>query len=229
MSERVAVIAAHPDDEVLGCGGTISRMSQEGRSVHVLLLADGESARLQDQEDISGTRLVAARNKAAEQACEIMGCASLEQLGLPDNRLDSLTLLDVVQRIEAFISAHRPTLLFTHHSGDVNIDHRVVHNAVIAACRPQPGHIVHELLFFEVPSSTEWRPPGTAHLFQPNWFIDVSQTLDVKLRALQAYKKELRPFPHPRSPEAVEALARWRGATVGVPAAEAFMLGRKLL
>ena len=149
-------------------------------------------------------------------------------LDLPNNRLDGLELLDVVKRVEAFVARYEPAQLFTHHYGDVNIDHNVVHDAVLAACRPQPGHCVRELLYFEVPSSTEWRTPGSLPPFQPNWFFDISETLQTKLDALRAYEHELREFPHPRSYRAVEALAQWRGASIGVRAAEAFVLGRKL-
>jgi LmbE family N-acetylglucosaminyl deacetylase len=221
----VLVVAAHPDDEVLGCGGTIARLAAAGRAVHVLLLADGESSRPQG----NGAELLAARNAAAEQACRIIGCASVESLALPDNRMDGLVLLDVVKEIEARIARHAPTTLLTHHGGDVNVDHRVVHQAVIVACRPVPGHPVRELLFFEVPSSTEWRPPGAGDSFAPNYFVDVSATLGRKMAALDAYASELRDFPHPRSRPAIEALAHWRGATVGVAAAEAFVLGRMIV
>ena len=229
MINRLAVIAAHPDDEVLGCGGTISRLAQEGCLVHILLMADGETSRTGLVTDASDTKRLAERKSSALRACEILGCASVELLTLPDNRMDSLVLLDVVKKIETFINNIRPTTVFTHHSGDVNIDHRLVHEAVITACRSQPMFPVRELLFFEVPSSTEWRPPGSADMFNPNWFVDISQTLHLKLQALQAYQQELRPFPHPRSTKAVEALAQWRGATVGVGAAEGFILGRKLI
>jgi len=229
MIDAVAVIAAHPDDEVLGCGGTIARLAKDGRPVHILLIADGVSSR--------GGSLVAEtvqedftiRNEAAERACKILGCQSVQLLGFPDNRLDSLDLLHVVKAIEDFIQKHKPSTVFTHHAGDVNIDHRVVHDAVIAACRPLPGYFVNELLFFEVPSSTEWRPPGSGQVFDPNWFFDVADVLDVKLKALEAYRAEMRAFPHPRSLVAVEALARWRGASAGFDAAEAFILGRKLI
>jgi N-acetylglucosamine malate deacetylase 1 len=227
--ETVLVVAAHPDDEVLGCGGTLARMASEGRAVHILLMADGETSRVSDSGQTIDPGRLAARNAAAEKACKILGCTSVEMLALPDNRLDGLELLDVVKHIEAFVQRYQPMTVVTHHSGDVNIDHRVVHDAVITACRPQPGHPVKELLFFEVPSSTEWRPPSSANMFNANWFVDVSQTLQLKLQALQVYQDELRPFPHPRSIKAVEALAKWRGATVGAEAAEGFVLGRKLI
>ncbi|MDK9713636.1 MAG: PIG-L family deacetylase [Sulfuritalea sp.] len=226
---NVLVVAAHPDDEVLGCGGTIACLADAGRVVHVLLLADGESSRAAADGSGLAPSSVAVRNAAAEQACRILGCASVETLALPDNRLDELVLLDVVKQVEARIARHAPTTVLTHHGGDVNIDHRVAHEAVIVACRPTPGHAVRELLFFEVPSSTEWRPPASGNSFMPNYFVDVSAVLDRKIAALNAYASELRPFPHPRSLTAVEALARWRGATAGVSAAEAFMLGRKIV
>ena len=225
----VFVVAAHPDDEVLGCGGTIARLAAAGRSVHVLLLADGENSRAAANGSGVAAGAVAARNAAAERACRILGGASVESLTLPDNRMDGLVLLDVVKEIEVRIARHAPSTLLTHHGGDVNVDHRVVHQAVIVACRPVPDYPVRELLFFEVPSSTEWRPPGSGDGFAPNYFVDVSTTLDRKMAALGAYASELRDFPHPRSRSAIEALARWRGATVGVAAAEAFVLGRMIV
>lgn len=225
----VLVVAAHPDDEVLGCGGTIAHLADAGQSVHVLLLADGENSRAAADGSGVAVGAVAARNAAAEQACRTLGCASVESLALPDNRMDGQVLLDVVKEIEARIARHVPTMVLTHHGGDVNVDHRVVHQAVIVACRPVPGNPVRELLFFEVPSSTEWCPPGSGDSFAPNYFVDVSTTLYRKLAALDAYASELRDFPHPRSRRAIEALAHWRGATVGVAAAEAFVLGRKIV
>jgi LmbE family N-acetylglucosaminyl deacetylase len=225
--QTTLVIAAHPDDEVLGCGGTLARIAREGRAVHVLLLADGELSRFPTSEGATDPAALAARSAAATHACEILGCTSVEVLTLPDNRMDTLDLLDVVRHIESAVERHRPSCVLTHHSSDVNVDHRIVHDAVIAACRPQPSHPVRELLFFEVPSSTEWRPPGSGLPFNPNWFVDISRTLEKKLEALRAYQAELRVFPHPRSLQGVSALARWRGASVGVEAAEAFVLGRK--
>jgi LmbE family N-acetylglucosaminyl deacetylase len=227
-SKPVLVVAAHPDDEVLGCGATLAGLASQGHEVHILLMADGETARAREPGGSDAQSLVRARETAAQQACRILGCTSVEMLSLPDNRLDGVELLTVVQLIEARIQRLRPATVFTHYSADVNIDHRVVHDAVIAATRPQPGHPVKELLFFEVASATEWRPPSSFAPFNPNWFVDVSATLPKKLEALRAYASELREFPHPRSLAAVEALARWRGATAGVQAAEAFVLGRRI-
>lgn len=229
MNGPVLVVAAHPDDEVFGCGGTISRWASEGRTIDVLLIADGENSRAVGESQMVEAQLLEKRNAAARNACRILGCSSVQLLALPDNRLDRLELLDIVKKIEGYIEKLKPVTLLTHHAGDVNIDHRVVHDAVITACRPQPGHPVQELLFFEVPSSTEWRPPGSAAPFLPNYFVDITNTLETKLAALQPYETEIRDFPHPRSLKAIKALARWRGATVGVEAAESFILGRKLI
>jgi N-acetylglucosamine malate deacetylase 1 len=224
------VVAAHPDDEVLGCGGTLARLANEGHAVHVLFLADGESSRTSASGDAS-SKLIEARNAAADEAGRILGFASVRVRQLPDNRLDTVPLLDIVKLIESVIDETQPQVVFTHHTGDVNVDHRLAHEAVLAACRPQPGHSVRELYFFEVPSSTEWRPPSSAVApFGPTRFVDITQTLPLKLRALEsAYGAELRSFPHPRSLDGVTALARWRGASVGVAAAEAFMVGRQII
>jgi len=228
MSNRIAVIAAHPDDEVLGCGGTLARLAEEGNIISILLIADGESSRGFKSKSFNKDQ-ISTRIAAAETACSILGCNSIEALNLPDNRLDSLNRLDIIQPIEEFIECHQPAMVFTHHSGDVNIDHRIVHDAVVTTCRPQPDNPVKELLFFEIPSSTEWRPSGSNRGFNPNVFINITTTLPIKREALLAYKNELRAFPHPRSLKAIEALAEWRGATVCVEAAEAFILGRQII
>ena len=130
--------------------------------------------------------------------------------------------------IEGLVAKHRPDVVFTHSRGDLNVDHGIVHDAVVTACRPTPGSCVRELLFFEVASSTEWRPVGSHDAFHPNVFYDVTAHLAKKMEALAAYASEMRDFPHARSREALEALARWRGASCGFAAAEAFVLGRGL-
>jgi N-acetylglucosamine malate deacetylase 1 len=224
--KSVLILAAHPDDEVLGCGGTIAKLAGHGAAIHVAFLADGVFSRQGD--DKSRHSELRARRISAEKACKILGVKGVHFGEFPDNRMDSVALLDIVRVIESLIAEYRPDTVFTHHAGDVNVDHRRAHEAVVTACRPQSGHPVKTLMCFEVPSSTEWQLPGSAPVFTPNWFVDVSATLERKLAALDAYAAELRAWPHPRSRQGVEHLARWRGATVGVSAAEAFLLGRQV-
>ncbi|MBK1725453.1 PIG-L deacetylase family protein [Halorhodospira neutriphila] len=219
-------IAAHPDDEALGCGGTIARWSDQGVAVHLAFLADGIGSRNPDSD--AEHKALEQRHSAAEAAARILGASSVQYDDLPDNQLDTIPLLQITQRVEALIETYRPDTVVTHHAGDLNIDHRRVHQAVMTACRPQLGHPVRTILCFEVASSTEWQPPGSGVPFTPNWFEDISTTLPRKLEALDAYAAEMRDWPHPRSREAVEHLARWRGATVGCEAAEAFFLARHL-
>ena len=226
MKRTILVVAAHPDDEVLGCGGTLAKFAAAGSAVHVSFMSDGVTARPGDSDSHQREREV--RKAAAVSAGTILGVKNLTFGEFPDNRMDSVALLDITREIEDLIARIRPDTVFTHHAGDLNIDHRRVHEAVVTACRPQPGHPVRTLLSFEVPSSTEWHLSGSAPAFLPTWFEDITATLDRKLAALDAYEVELREWPHPRSRKSVEYLARWRGATVGAQAAEAFMLGRQL-
>lgn len=221
---RVAVIAAHPDDEVLGCGGAMARHIAEGDSVAVLILAEGLTSRDDSRDVQAHAGGLSQLRQAAEAAHAVLGTSSLSLHDFPDNRMDTVALLDVVKVVEAFMSQHQPHVVYTHHRSDLNVDHQCVHNAVLTACRPQPGFFVQTLLFFEVPSSTEWNPTSTP--FVPNWFVDITATLPRKLDALNCYASEMRVWPHARSIDAVTYLARWRGASVGVQAAEAFILGR---
>ena len=228
-NQKVLVIAAHPDDEVLGCGGTISRHADFGDQVQVLVVAEGATSRHQDRDRVQVVDELSALAQGAQMAGSILGAAGVELLDLPDNRLDSLDRLDLIKRIEERVDHHNPSCVYVHHAGDVNVDHRRLHEAVVTACRPSPGHVVKRLLSFEVASSTEWQVPGSAPAFQPNWFVDISTQWERKREALEAYASEMRSWPHARSLEAVEHLARWRGAQVGVEAAEAFCLLRQLL
>lgn len=223
MTESVLCIAAHPDDEVLGCGGTLARHAAAGDALHVLILADGESSR-----NSTDDAAVSQRHNAAEAAADALGIPAPQCLQLPDNRLDSMDLLDVVQRIEPVIAEIAPSIIYTHHGGDLNIDHRIAHEATLTACRPQPGCTVRAIYAFETPSSTEWASTGMSAPFLPTRYTNIADYWERKQRALQAYQDELRPPPHARSLEGVEALARWRGASVGLPLAEAFMVIREL-
>lgn len=228
MIKTALVVAAHPDDEVLGCGGTMARLSSQGWAVHVLIVAEGATSRDASRDRAARQDELSELAQAAHAANAILGAASVVLGDLPDNRMDSIDLLDVVKFVEQALATHRPSLVFTHHAGDLNIDHRVLHDAVVTACRPLPGSCVQELLFFEVASSTEWTPGPSGPAFVPTVFYDITAHLPSKLDALAAYASEMRPFPHARSLRALDALARWRGASCGVEAAEAFALGRAL-
>ena len=229
MTNSVFVVAAHPDDEVLGCGGSIARHADAGDHIQVLIVAEGATSRQQQRDRVQVDRELSDLVRAAQKAGEILGASGVELLDLPDNRLDSLDRLDLIKLVEARIERYQPEIVYTHHSGDVNVDHRLLHESVVTACRPTPGHCVKRLLSFEVASSTEWQPSGSAPTFQPNWFVDISAQWERKRLALEAYACEMRPWPHARSIQAVEHLARWRGAQVGVEAAEAFCLLRQLV
>ena len=222
MSERVLVIAAHSDDEALGCGGTIAAHARAGDRVEVLFMTDGVGARG------SGSAEAAARADASAKALRILGVAKHENLDFPDNRMDSVPLIEVTKAIEARVDAFAPSIVYTHHGGDLNVDHRVTHEATMTALRPLPGSPTRTVLAFEVMSSTEWRARGPGNDFRPSWHVDITDDLQAKLDALGAYEAEMRPWPHSRSIRALDHLARRRGADVGVEAAEAFELLRHI-
>jgi len=225
----VLVVAAHPDDEVLGCGGTIARHAGVGDHVQVLIVAEGATSRQERRDRVQADAHLSALAEAAQKAGSILGAAGVELLDLPDNRLDSLDRLDLIKLVEDRIEQHEPQVVYVHHAGDVNVDHRRLHEAVVTACRPTPGHHVKRILSFEVASSTEWQPPGSGAAFQPNWYVEISAQFTLKQKALAAYDSEMRAWPHARSLKAVEYQDRWRGAQVGVKAAEAFCLLRELV
>lgn len=216
MSERVMVVAAHPDDETLGCGGTIARHIADGDPVSIVILADGVSSRT--------LRTAGALNERAlmcRKACKLLGTEDVWLHQYTDNAMDRVPLLQVIQNIERHMERFKPTVVYTHHATDLNIDHRIVHHATNVACRPQPGQDVRQVFYFEVPCSTGW-----AGDFRPTHFINIASTLPQKLEACDVYESEMRPFPHPRSNANVTNLAAHRGATVGLAAAEAFEVGR---
>ena len=226
IGKTILVVVAHPDDEVLGCGASIAKWTASGSMVHILIMAEGSTSR-----DLVGNRETKSEElllleKSAHQVGSILGAVSVKLLGLPDNRMESLDRLDVIKAIEAEIERIKPHTVVTHHAGDLNIDHRITHEAVVTACRPQPGHSVRLLLTFEVMSSTEWQPTGSNIAFQPNWFENVAETFDYKIKALEFYKSEMREWPHPRSLKNIEYVAQCRGSTIGCEFAEGFMLLR---
>lgn len=222
------MIAAHPDDEVLGCGGSMAKWIEEGNEVHILIMAEGATSRSKQRNRKSHSKKLSILAESVKRAAEILGVKSVKMLDYPDNRMDSLDLLDVVKSIEEVIEKLKPEMVVTHYAGDLNIDHQIIHHAVVTACRPQPGFYVKRILSFEVPSATEWNSHTVSKPFTPNWFEDISKTLEIKIAALEEYESEMRKWPHPRSIKGVKNLARWRGASVGFDAAEAFVLIREL-
>ena len=225
MAKTIAVVAAHPDDEVLGCGATMAKHAAAGDSVHVLILAEGATSREEVRHENSSSAELELLKAAGRRAAKLLGVRALEFAGFPDNRMDSLEFLDVVKRIEVFMRQCQPDVVYTHFHGDMNLDHAITQRAVATALRPTPDQKFSRILYFEVPSSTEWGAVAKGEAFLPNWYEDVSEFLNKKYEALAEYASEMRNFPHPRSIDYVNALARVRGATVGVSAAEAFMLG----
>ena len=223
----VLVVAAHPDDEILGCGGALARHAAGGDTVHVLIVAEGATSRDSRRDPEGRSPELTSLMAAASRAVSAIGAEEPRLLGLPDNRLDTLPLLDVIKPIEAVVEAVAPEIVYTHHAGDLNVDHRIVHQAVVTACRPLPRSPVRAIYAFETVSSTEWQSAGDA--FRPQRWVDIEPFLRLKLQALEAYAAEMRPFPHARSLEAVEALARVRGAAAGLKAAECFMVVRELV
>ncbi len=223
--KTVLVVAAHPDDEVLGCGGVIARHADAGDRVYPFILAEGATSR----GGATGGDETELLQEAARNAARVLGAEPPRFGGLPDNRLDSVPLLDVIKRIEAVVEELEPSIVYTHHGGDLNIDHRIAHQAAVTACRPLPGAAVRTIYAFETVSSTEWASDAIAGAFRPTRFVDISAQLDRKMEALGCYAVEMRPFPHARSKEAVAALARVRGASAGVTAAEAFAVVREVV
>lgn len=222
--KKVLVVAAHPDDEVLGCGGTIARQVREGAKVRFVICGEGLTSR-RGVSDID----LAALDYDLRQASGILGVKDVVHLEWPDNRFDSRDLLDLVHQLEEQALPFSPNLIITHHHGDLNIDHRLVHEAVMTCFRPLPGGQPHTILAMAVPSSTGWAAPEVKNAFLPNAFSDISETLKTKIAAMQAYRTERAQWPHPRSPEALHAWAQYWGSQVGVPAAEPFMLLRGFL
>lgn len=216
MDERILVIAAHPDDEALGCGATLKLHAERGDDISILFLADGVSAR------DGKTDGLAARQAAAQAAAKLMGARRPLFLTFPDNRLDTVPLLDLAKAIEEHANRIKPTVAYIHHGGDLNVDHRRAHQAAMTAFRPLPNGSVRKIYAFETMSSTEWSTTAIGPAFHPDRFVDIARLLDLKLELLDIYNKEMREFPHPRSAQAVRSLALWRGASAGLGAAEAF-------
>lgn len=228
MKKKILIVVAHPDDELLGVGGTLIEHVEAGDCVHVMILAEGITSRSAQRDDLLHSPTVDNLHSISYNVSKFLGVEKLIMCNYPDNRMDSVDLLDIIKKIEQEIFSFKPDIVYTHHAGDINIDHVITHNAVVTACRNLPGSSVKTILFFETLSSTELQVLTCDKIFIPNWFVDISGSFEKKIEALHLYETEMRLFPHPRSYKAVEILASYRGCSVGIDKAEAFMLGRKL-
>jgi LmbE family N-acetylglucosaminyl deacetylase len=222
---KALIVVAHPDDEVLGCGGTIGRLAAEGHEIHIAVLGEGITSRYDTREE-ADANLLAVHRERCQRAADMLGAKELHIYAMPDNRFDTVPLLEVAKVVEDLISSIGPEVIYTHHGGDLNIDHTVTHRAVLTATRPVAGHVVKEVYTFEVPSSTEWSFGQFASAFRPTVFIEMMDHLENKIAAMECYESEAREFPHPRSPAALRAIAKRWGTVSGLNAAEAFELVR---
>jgi len=225
--KNILVIAAHPDDEVLGCGGTIARLISKGASVSILILANGLTSRM-DFNAKNKEQLLKTHHDRALRAGKLLGASEVNLAGYPDQMIDTIPLLDITHTIENEIERVRPDTIFTHHGGDLNMDHVITYRATLTATRPVPGCRVRKVYAYEVPSSTEWSFQKFEPVFKPNVFIDIFESLENKVDAMQIYESEARAFPHPRSPESLRAIAARWGSVVGLHAAESFELVREI-
>jgi LmbE family N-acetylglucosaminyl deacetylase len=213
----VLVVAPHALDEVLGCGGATARHAAHGHQVHLLVLCG------------DGTGIDGKRREAAAQTAALLGAQAPRFAGFPENRSDTVPLADVVGTIERTINELRPAIVYVSHGGNLNIDHQIAYRATATALRPMPGSSAVAFYAYEIPSSTDWAPPGLGESFRPTRFVDITAELTRKLAALELYAFDMRAPPHARSIKAVENLAYARGASVGLVAAEAFVVQREIV
>ena len=218
---KVIVFAAHPDDEVLGCGGTIVKHVKNGDEVSVVFMTNGEGSRPSKEQKVN------LRNSETAKAKKILGYKKSFYCNHPDNQMDKIPLLKIIKGIEKIINQIQPEIIYTHHFSDLNIDHAITSRAVITACRPIPASKVKKIYAFEILSSTEW-DYGNSKKFSPNYFNNIEFEIEKKLIAAKAYKSEMRKPPHARSIQNIEVLSKMRGNTVGIKFAEAFEVIREI-
>lgn len=225
---NVLVFAAHPDDELLGLGATIKQLTQKGVMANAIILGEGLTSRKEIRTATSHEALDELKNNTLT-AAKIIGYSNVDFCDLPDNRFDNVDLLDIIKTISAYIEKYEPDTIFTHHHGDLNIDHRITFDAVVTACRPVNNYCVQNIILFETPSSTEWNFKYGDSAFRPNLFFDISNTVQYKLQAMECYLTETTVFPHPRSSESLETIAKRWGSVVGKRYVEAFEILRSII
>jgi LmbE family N-acetylglucosaminyl deacetylase len=217
--KRILIVAAHPDDEVLGCFGTVARLIKEGYEAYTLILGEGKTSRDTQRVVENKKDEIEVLNTEIQKANELIGIKKIFIESFADNRFDSVDLLDVVKIVSKVKEEIRPDIIFTHFENDLNIDHRITYQAVITATRPMENECVKEIYSVEILSSTEWNYPLS---FSPDTYYDISDTIDLKLKAMKKYNSELCQYPHPRSLEGIELNAKYQGMRVGKKYVEAF-------
>ena len=224
---RTLIIAAHPDDEVYGMGGTIAKLVAQNHEVHVLIVTDGCTSQYRNEDNLQ--EIIIAKREEALKANRILGVDRVHFGNLPDMMLDQIPHVQINQIIEELIQQLKPKEVYTHFYGDVNLDHQLVYKSTLVAARPIFGQCVKNLYAYSVPSSTEWSPQLTNSLFMPNVFVEIEPYTSMKVEAIKAYATELRPYPHPRSVESVKINGITVGLQCGLGSAEGFMLLRSLI
>jgi len=225
---NILVIAAHPDDEILGVGATIKKLTEDGCVANAVILGEGLTSRSNCRSD-TDKNLLEELKSHSKSATTTVGYSNVEFADLPDNRFDSLDLLDVIKIVQSYVDKYNPDTIFTHHYGDLNIDHKITFDSVITVCRPVNNCCVQNIFCFETPSSTEWNFKYGDSTFKPTVFFDVSLTLNYKLSAMKYYLTESTQYPHPRSTEALSVIAKRWGTVAGVDCAEAFEIVRSVV
>lgn len=223
--KKILVIVAHPDDEILGCGGTVARLVKEGYYAYSLILGEGITSRDEKRNRPAREEDIKKLKKEAQAANRIIGVKETFTYDFPDNKFDTVPFLDIVKVVEKIKNRIKPSIIFTHYEKDLNIDHRLTYQAVITATRALPSETTKEIYSFEILSSTEWNFPLT---FSPDVFFDIDTTLNYKLKALERYESEIRNFPHPRSLKGIKLNAEYWGMCTGLRYAECFKLIRLL-
>lgn len=224
------IVVAHPDDELLGLGATMHRLINNYNVItHVVILGEGITSRSEKRDTQIWEKELAIHQSNIKKAQSSIGYHSVNLYQFPDNRFDSVALLDIIKVVENEKKVFIPNVIFTHHGGDLNVDHQKTFEAVITACRPMENEPVKTIITFETPSGTEWRASTDPKHFIPNLFIRVTnEDIQAKIKGMDSYQFEKRDYPHPRSPQALKAYANYRGISVGEEFAEAFCLIRNI-